>query len=119
MKFINATKIDRKFGKPRDLRCALPSSNSLQFRPSISTLALVDVDGRKRCHSTNPISLVYVAKVTVSNSSSYRWHLEEATTRAHGGNEQTKRWCYFIRHNYCSIALAEPLNHHSGGSLPG
>jgi hypothetical protein len=67
MKFINATKIDRKFGKPtcpgvpwRDLRCALPSSNSLQLRPSISTLALVDVDGRKHCHSTNPTSLVYV-----------------------------------------------------------
>ena len=43
-----------------DLRCALPSSNSLQLRPSISILAWVDMDGRKHCHSTNPISLVYV-----------------------------------------------------------
>jgi hypothetical protein len=34
MHSINATKINRKFGKPRDLRCALPPNNCLQlFQP--------------------------------------------------------------------------------------
>ncbi len=41
MKLANATEIHRKFGKPRDLLCALPQRNCARESPAHQACALV------------------------------------------------------------------------------